>query len=126
MAARSRRASSSRAPNETVTLPIPVVSDPAHVSWAGDADGDTVVLLAVKGQHTDQALTQLSVAPPSTPVVCMQNGVENERRILRHFPYTYGMCVMCPATQLRPGRRPGALVPRQRLARPGALPPWSG
>jgi 2-dehydropantoate 2-reductase len=57
----------------------------------------------VKGQHTDQALTQLSVAPPSTPVVSMQNGVENERRILRHFPSTYGMCVMCPATQLRPG-----------------------
>ena len=43
------------------------------------------------------------VAPPSTPVVCMQNGVENERRVLRHFPHTYGMCVMCPATQLRPG-----------------------
>jgi 2-dehydropantoate 2-reductase len=32
----------------------------------------------------------------------MQNGVENERRVLRHFP-TYGMCVMCPASQLRPG-----------------------
>ena len=90
-------------PDETVTLPIPVAADPAHVSWAGDADGDAIVLLAVKGQHTDHALTQLSVAPPSTPVVAMQNGVENERRILRHFPSTYGMCVMCPATQLRPG-----------------------
>jgi 2-dehydropantoate 2-reductase len=33
----------------------------------------------------------------------MQNGVENERRVLRHFPHTYGICVMCPATQLRPG-----------------------
>ena len=89
------------APDETVTLPIPVVSDPAQVAW-DDEDG-TVVLLAVKGQHTDHALTQLTVAPPSTPVVCMQNGVENERRVLRHFPHTYGMCVMCPATQLRPG-----------------------
>ncbi len=91
------------APGETATLPIPAVPDPAHVSWEGDADGDAVVLLAVKGQHTDHALTQLGVAPPSTPVVCMQNGVENERRVLRHFPHTYGMCVMCPATQLRPG-----------------------
>ena len=62
-----------------------------------------MVLLAVKGQHTDHALTQLAVAPAATPVVCMQNGVENERRVLRHFPNTYGMCVMCPATQLRPG-----------------------
>ena len=61
------------------------------------------MLLAVKGQDTDHALAQLGVAPPGTPVVCMQNGVENERRVLRHFPHTYGMCVMCPATQLRPG-----------------------
>jgi 2-dehydropantoate 2-reductase len=75
------------------------------VSWEGDADGDVVVLLAVKGQHTDQALAQLmdASAPSSTPVVCMQNGVENERRALRHFPRTFGMCVMCPASQLRPG-----------------------
>ena len=87
------------APGETVTLPIPVVADPAQASW----DGDAVVLLAVKGQDTDHALRQLGVAPPSTPVVCMQNGVENERRVLRHFPNTYGVCVMCPATQLRPG-----------------------
>jgi 2-dehydropantoate 2-reductase len=33
----------------------------------------------------------------------MQNGVENERRVLRRFPHTYAMCVMCPATHLRPG-----------------------
>ena len=86
-----------------MTLPIPTVSDPVAVAWDEDAPEDTVVLLAVKGQHTDHALTQLAVAPAATPVVCMQNGVENERRVLRHFPNTYGMCVMCPATQLRPG-----------------------
>jgi len=92
-------------PKERVTLPIPAVEDVADVSWEGDADGDTVVLLAVKGQHTDQALAQLmrAEAPPTTPVVCMQNGVENERRVLRHFPRTFGMCVMCPASQLHPG-----------------------
>ncbi len=90
-------------PGETVTLPVPAVGDPAQVSWAPDGDGDPVVLLAVKGQHTDQALTQLAVAPPTTPVVCLQNGVENERRALRHFPRTYGVCVMCPASQLQPG-----------------------
>jgi 2-dehydropantoate 2-reductase len=33
----------------------------------------------------------------------MQNGVENERRVLRHFPRTYAMCVMCPASHLQPG-----------------------
>ncbi len=87
------------APGETVTLPIPTVSEPALVSWTDD----TVVLLGVKGQHTEAALTQLSVAPPSVAVVCLQNGVENERRVLRHFADTYGVCVMCPATQLQPG-----------------------
>ena len=90
-------------PGESVTLRVPTVSEPAEVSWDSDGDGDPVVLLAVKGQHTDHALTQLAVAPASTPVVCMQNGVENERRVLRHFPHTYGLCVMCPATQLQPG-----------------------
>jgi 2-dehydropantoate 2-reductase len=89
------------APGETETLPIPVVGDPAGVTWSDDS----VVLLAVKGQHTDHALTQLiaSGAPADLPVVCMQNGVENERRVLRHFRHTYGLCVMCPASQLRPG-----------------------
>jgi 2-dehydropantoate 2-reductase len=92
------------APDGTATLPIPVVEDPAHVQWHSDADGDPVVLLAVKGQHTDHALTQLTASAPSAAsVVCMQNGVENERRVLRHFLNTYGICVMCPATQLRPG-----------------------
>jgi 2-dehydropantoate 2-reductase len=87
------------APDETVTLPIPTESVPSRLTWTDD----TVVLLAVKGQHTDEALGQLAAAPAGTAVVCMQNGVENERRVLRHFTNTYGMCVMCPATQLRPG-----------------------
>ncbi|HEX4162761.1 MAG TPA: 2-dehydropantoate 2-reductase N-terminal domain-containing protein, partial [Acidimicrobiales bacterium] len=92
-------------PKETVRLPIRATEDAADLSWEGDADGDVVVLLAVKGQHTDGALAQLmdASAPPTTPVVCMQNGVENERRTLRHFPRTFGMCVMCPASQLHPG-----------------------
>jgi 2-dehydropantoate 2-reductase len=92
-------------PKETVTLRIRTVESVGDVSWEGDADGDAVVLLAVKGQHTDHALMQLvaASAPPTTPIVCMQNGVENERRVLRHFPRTFGMCVMCPASQLHPG-----------------------
>jgi 2-dehydropantoate 2-reductase len=86
--------------DETVTLPIPVVTEPAVVRWTED----TVVLLGVKGQQTEQALGQLlPVASPETPIVCMQNGVENERRVARRFAHTYAMCVMCPATHLRPG-----------------------
>jgi 2-dehydropantoate 2-reductase len=87
-------------PDASVTLPVPVVSDPAQVEWTDD----TAVLLGVKGQDTEGALSQLmAVAPPATPIVCMQNGVENERRVVRQFPHTYAMCVMCPATHLAPG-----------------------
>ena len=81
------------------------------MSWTGDADGDPVVLLAVKGQHTDHALTQLSVAPPSTPVVCMQNGVENERRVLRHFPAHLRHVRDVPGHPAATRGRPGALRP---------------
>jgi 2-dehydropantoate 2-reductase len=88
------------APGESVTLPIPVVTEARGVTWTDD----TVVLLGVKGQHTEDALAQLVlVAPPDTPIVCMQNGVENERRVQRRFAQTYAMCVMCPATHVRPG-----------------------
>jgi len=87
-------------PDESVTLSIPVVTRAADVAWTDDS----VVLLSVKGQHTEDALAQLVVAaPPETPIVCMQNGAENERRVLRRFPNTYAMCVMCPASQLQPG-----------------------
>jgi len=88
------------APDETVQLSVPVVRHVDEVYWTDD----TVVLLGVKGQDTDAALAQLcSAAAPSTAVVCMQNGVENERRARRRFANTYAMCVMCPATHLTPG-----------------------
>jgi len=36
-------------------------------------------------------------------VVSLQNGVANERMMLRHFRNVYGVCVMCPTTYLEPG-----------------------
>jgi 2-dehydropantoate 2-reductase len=87
-------------PDESVRLPIPVVREVSSVQWTED----TTVLLSVKAQDTEDALRQLTtVAPPETPIVCMQNGVENERRVLRRFFRTYGMCVISPASYLRPG-----------------------
>ncbi len=87
-------------PGSTEVVGLPVTDDPRTV----DFSEPTVVLLGVKGQDTEPALTTLGLAaPPETPVVCMQNGVENERRVLRRFANTYAMCVMCPTTHLRPG-----------------------
>jgi 2-dehydropantoate 2-reductase len=89
-----------RTPEETVTLRVPTVGDPEA---AGLRAGD-VVVMAVKTQDSDAALTRLAaVAPDGIAVVCAQNGVENERLALRRFPDVYGMYVVLPATHLEPG-----------------------
>jgi 2-dehydropantoate 2-reductase len=87
-------------PNERVVLPIPVAATPAHIGW----DDRDVVLLATKSQDTATALEALrAVAPADLPIVCLQNGVENERSALRMFARVYGAVVMVPATHLEPG-----------------------
>jgi 2-dehydropantoate 2-reductase len=43
------------------------------------------------------------VAGERLPVVCAQNGVENERLALRCFGEVYGMCVVLPSSHLTPG-----------------------
>jgi 2-dehydropantoate 2-reductase len=87
-------------PDEQVTLRIPVVDHPsAHRFQPGD-----VVVLAMKSHDTQAAVSELTpLAPADTPLICAQNGVENERAALRAFARVYGTCVMCPATYLRPG-----------------------
>ena len=87
-------------PEVTVTLPVDVVDAPDQI----DFRADDVVVLAMKSQDTEGALTALAaVAPSSTAVVCMQNGVANERAALRFFASVYGVCVVCPALHLEPG-----------------------
>ena len=53
---------------------------------------DAVILLAVKTQDVAAALRSIE-APPSTPIVCMTNGLDAERQALRWFDRVYGMCV---------------------------------
>ncbi len=87
-------------PDGEVTLDVPVVDDPAAVDW----NGDDVALLATKTHQTPAALEQLTaVAPPDVPVLCLQNGVANERMALRRFPNVHGVVVMLPAAHLDPG-----------------------
>src|SRR5688500_15655808 len=83
------------------TLPVPTVLHPSELTIDRGRD---VVVLAMKTQDTADALDALSaVAPSTTPIVCAQNGVENERLALRRFAFVHGMCVMLPATHLEPG-----------------------
>lgn len=84
-----------------VTLAVPTVLHPSELTVDPAVD---VVVLAMKTQDTADALDALAaVAPPTTPIVCAQNGVENERLALRRFAHVHGMCVMLPATHLEPG-----------------------
>jgi 2-dehydropantoate 2-reductase len=88
-------------PVEQATLRIPVASDPALL---GVGAADDVVLLAVKSQDTSGALSSLRAAGAGdVPIVCLQNGVENERVCARLFGDVYGAVVMAPADHLRPG-----------------------
>jgi 2-dehydropantoate 2-reductase len=87
-------------PSGSTTVRLPVVDTPAGVEFRAD----DVVLLCVKSQDTEAALRALAaVAPPEVAVVCLQNGVANERAALRMFANVYGVCVVCPAVHLEPG-----------------------
>jgi 2-dehydropantoate 2-reductase len=87
-------------PDGTTTVPVPVAAAPAELDWSED----DVVLLAMKSQDTWAALDALAdLVDPATPVLCVQNGVANERMAQRLFSNVYGVCVMCPTTFLEPG-----------------------
>jgi 2-dehydropantoate 2-reductase len=97
----------------TTTVKVPVVTDPSEVGFGPD----DAVLLAMKSHQTGAALDALRrVAPPSTPIACLQNGVENERAALRMYANVYGVCVMCPSTHLEPG-----VVQQDSVPVPGLL-----
>ncbi|KAB8190306.1 ketopantoate reductase family protein [Nonomuraea phyllanthi] len=81
-------------PESTETLHIPTASGPVP------ARDDDVLVVATKSQDTIAALDGW---PSELPVVCAQNGVDNERTVLRRFERVYGMCVWLPALHLEPG-----------------------
>ncbi|UNZ18522.1 2-dehydropantoate 2-reductase N-terminal domain-containing protein [Streptomyces sp. 891-h] len=94
----------------TLTLPVPVVDSPQAVTLR---HGD-VLVLAVKTQHSEAALQEWAARPVQggrqgetaaevIPLVCAQNGVENERLALRRFRQVYGMCVVLPAAHVTAG-----------------------
>jgi 2-dehydropantoate 2-reductase len=89
-----------RSPDDVITVPVPVAAAPDELDWRPD----DVVYLAMKSQDTVPAVKALvAAAPPGITIVCAQNGVQNERMVLRRFAHVQGMCVMCPAAHLEPG-----------------------
>lgn len=88
------------APEESVTLRVPVTDRPSRAVFQ---PGD-VVILAMKTQDTPAAVAALAAcAPPDIVVACAQNGVENERLALRQFDRVHGVCVVTPTAHTEPG-----------------------
>lgn len=81
-------------------------------------DGD-VLIIATKSQDTVAALDPW---PRHLPVVCAQNGVENERMVLRRFSNVYGMCVWLPAGHLEPGVVAAHGYPKSGMLHVGRYP----
>jgi 2-dehydropantoate 2-reductase len=88
-------------PDTVEALPIPAVSHPSEIAFRED----DVVLLTMKSQDTAAALEDLRMAAgnDAVPVICLQNGVENERVALRRFRNVYGVLVIMPANYVEPG-----------------------
>jgi len=114
------------APEGVRTLPVPSAEGADAVELR---PGD-VLVLAVKTQHSEALLAEWAARPVAgggtagelLPLICAQNGVENERLALRRFRHVYGMCVWMPASHLEPGRVSAAGAPLSGILHLGRYP----
>lgn len=108
-----------RTPEGDFQLPVPAVGHPRDIDWRpGDA-----VILTMKTQDTEAALRDLEAAAgTNVPVICAQNGVENERLAARRFPDVYAMLVALPATFLEPGEVIASAAPLSGCLHAGVYP----
>ncbi|MEP6870452.1 MAG: 2-dehydropantoate 2-reductase N-terminal domain-containing protein [Anaerolineaceae bacterium] len=108
-----------RTPAGDFLLPIRAVGHPEEVDWQ---PGD-VVLLTMKTQDTQAALHDLELAAGTEiPVICAQNGIENERIALRRFSNVYAMLIALPATFVDPGEVIASAAPYTGALHSGRYP----
>lgn len=89
-----------RTPTHDAVATFPCVTDPGQI----DFRPDDVIFLTMKTQDTKAALESLERAGVRhQAIVCLQNGIENERMALRHFDNVYAAVVMMPADFVKPG-----------------------
>jgi 2-dehydropantoate 2-reductase len=107
-------------PERTIVVRAPVVDRPQALRLTRD---DTLVV-TTKTQDTASLLHAVAGlhGAGTLPVICAQNGVENERIALRLFASVYGMVVMLPAEHLEPGRVEAHGTPCSGLLDVGRVP----
>jgi 2-dehydropantoate 2-reductase len=114
-------------PEEDVRLAVPAVAGPEEL---GALRADDVLVLCVKSQDTAGVLAAWATAPvvgggtasERIPLVCAQNGVDNERVALRTFEHVYGLCVWLPSQHLEPGVIGANCVPQTGILTVGRYP----
>ena len=108
-----------RTPRGNERLRLPVVAGPEEIAFRAD----DMVLLTMKSQDSAEAIAALFRAGVrEQPVCCFQNGLNNERLALRHFPNVYGVTVMIPADYTVPGEVVCYGTPRHGLFDIGRYP----
>ena len=106
-------------PERSVSIPVSVAAAVDAITFSPD----DVALVAVKSQDTVAVLDTLaSAAGTELRVICLQNGVNNEREALRRFRRVYGATVMCPSVHLRPGRVVAHSAPTTGIIDVGCYP----
>jgi len=87
-------------PEQVITVHPDCVEHPRDIKFTQE----DIVLLCMKSQHTQLALQDLNAAAGShIPVVCVQNGVVNERMASELFSRVYACIVVVPALYQQPG-----------------------
>lgn len=108
-----------RSPEGEQRFKIPAVGRPSAIAFRDD----DMVLLTMKTQDTEAALTDLEAAAGNdVPVFCVQNGVENERIAARRFARVYGVYLSMSATYLEPGIVEADAAPIAGFLDPGCFP----
>jgi 2-dehydropantoate 2-reductase len=106
-------------PEAEQTFRTHVVSQPAELQF----NDDDIVLFCMKTNDSREAMDALRAsAGTSVPVVCVQNGVENERLAARRFERVYAVPVRLPSTHLEPGVVQSDGSPRSGVLDVGCYP----
>lgn len=106
-------------PDTDVRLAISAVEHPRELTFgAGD-----VAILTMKTQDTERALLDLEASGGGDlPIICCQNGVENERLAARRYARVYGMVVYLWTTFLEAGTVIGNTEPVSGVLDAGRYP----
>jgi 2-dehydropantoate 2-reductase len=108
-----------KTPDETYQLPVTAVGHPSEIHFSGE----DIVLFTMKSQDSEEAhRTLFDLTEGDLPVVCAQNGTNNEPLALRRFRRVYGMNVRLPSSYIEPGVVTNEAAPRAGVLDLGLYP----